>query len=369
LGLIVQQEILVTLSIDKIRALPKVLLHDHLDGGLRPQTVLELADDCGWTPSLPFTEVGQLQAWFTRGAESKDLLQYLATFEHTLAVMQTEAAIERVAAECALDLALDGVRYAEVRFAPELHQQAGLALEAVVEAVQSGFRRGSEMALQQGKQIVVNTIVCAMRSEQRSLEIAKLAVAMRAVDSRVVGFDLAGAETGWSPKLHIPAVEYVRRNQMHLTIHASEPPDLELITDALGCGAERIGHGVRLLADCHDVDFMSGTMTMGPVARHIFERQIPLELAPTCNVQIGAVPSIDRHAIGPFLRAGFRVNVNTDNRLMSHVSVSSEVHVVAQAFELSKPEIAQIALNGIDASFGEPAERNAIRSEIEAAYA
>jgi adenosine deaminase len=359
----------VTLSIGEIQALPKVLLHDHLDGGLRPQTVIELAEECGWTSQLPFTDVPQLQSWFTRGAASKDLLQYLATFEHTLAVMQTEVAIERVAAECALDLAADGVRYAEVRFAPELHQQRGLSLVAIVEAAQAGFRRGSELALQRGYRVVVNTILCAMRTEQRSLEIANLAVAMRASDSRIVGFDLAGAETGWSPKLHLPAVEYVRRHQMHLTIHASEPPDLELITDALECGAERIGHGVRLLADCQDVNFMTGEMSLGMVARYVLERQIPLELAPTCNVQIGAVPSLDRHAIGPFLRAGFRVNVNTDNRLMSNVSMTSEVHAVAQAFQLSKTEIGQIALNGMDASFSEWTERNAIRREIEAAHA
>jgi adenosine deaminase len=357
-----------TLSLADIRALPKVLLHDHLDGGLRPQTVLELSDEIGWTPRLPSTDLAELQAWFTRGAETKDLLQYLATFEHTLAVMQTEQAIERVAAEAALDLGVDGVRYAEVRFAPELHQHGGLALEAVVEAVQAGFRRGSEEAALAGHPITVNTIICAMRTEQRSLEIAQLAVRMRTNDPRVVAFDLAGAETGWPPSLHIEALEHIRRHQMHLTIHASEPPDLELITDALALGAERIGHGVRLLADMINIDFMTGEATMGPVARYILERQIPLELAPTCNVQIGAVESISQHAIGPFLRAGFRVSVNTDNRLMSNVSVSSEVHAVAEAFSLTGAEVGQIALNGIDSSFGDWAERQSIRTEIQRAY-
>jgi adenosine deaminase len=357
------------LSLTEIRSLPKVLLHDHLDGGLRPQTVLELAEQCGWTPRLPSTDLAQLQAWFTRGAETKDLLQYLATFEHTLAVMQTEAALERVAAEAALDLAMDGVRYAEVRFAPELHQDNGLSLETVIQAVQSGFRRGTAEANESGFPITVNTIICAMRTEQRSLEIAQTAVRMRADDARIVAFDLAGAETGWPPSLHLDALEHIRRNQMHLTIHASEPPDLELITDALALGAERIGHGVRLLADTSNVDFVTGKATMGPVARYILERQIPLELAPTCNVQIGAVPSLDRHPIGPFLRAGFRVNVNTDNRLMSHVSVSSEVHAVSDAFQLSREEVARIALNGIDASFADWSERQAIRQEIVDAYA
>jgi adenosine deaminase len=356
------------LTLEEVRALPKVLLHDHLDGGLRPQTILDLADECGWTPRLPTTDLNALQAWFTRGADSRDILQYLATFEHTLAVMQTESGIERVAFEAAQDLAADGVRYAEIRFAPELHQQQGLALEAIVEAVQSGFRRGSAAARSAGHTITINTIVCAMRTEQRSLEIATLAVRMRAQDDRVVAFDLAGAETGWPPSLHLEALEYIRRNQMHLTIHASEPPDLELITDALALGAERIGHGVRLLADMTNVDFMTGTAEMGPVARYILERQVPLELAPTCNVQIGAVPSLDRHAIGPFLRAGFRVNINTDNRLMSNVSVSSEVHAVAQAFGFNRSEVARVALNGIDASFSSWGERRAIRKEIEQAY-
>ncbi len=357
-----------TLSLAEIRALPKVLLHDHLDGGLRTATILELADGCGWTPNLPTTDLAELQAWFTRGAASKDLLQYLATFEHTLAVMQTEVSIERVAAECAIDLGTDGVRYAEVRFAPELHQQGGLALEAVVDAVQAGFRRGVEVGAKAGHRLTLNTIICAMRTEPRSLEIAELAVRMRASDARIVAFDLAGAETGWPPSIHAEALQFARRNQMHITIHASEPPDIELITDALQHGAERIGHGVRLLADTKNVDFMTGEMEMGRVARYVLERQIPLELAPTCNVQIGAVPSIDRHAIGPFLRAGFVATVNTDNRLMSNVTVSSEVHAVAEAFVLSRNEIGRLALNGIDASFGEWSERQGIRAEIEAAY-
>ncbi len=358
----------VMLSLDEIRILPKVLLHDHLDGGLRTQTILELADEIGWAERLPTMELLSLQAWFTRGAETKDLLQYLATFEHTLAVMQSEAAIERVAAEAAMDLAADGVRYAEIRFAPELHQRNGLSLQAVVEAVQAGLRRGESVAASSGQVIRVNTIVCAMRTETRSLEVAKIAVAMRNQDPHVVAFDLAGAETGWPPSLHQPALEHVRHHQMHLTIHASEPPDLELITDALALGAERIGHGVRLLADTQEVNFMTGEMRMGRVASYILERQIPLELAPTCNVQIGAVPSICSHPIGPFLRAGFQVSVNTDNRLMSNVTVSSEVHAVASAFSLTRNEVARFALNGIDASFGEWSERQAIRAELVAAY-
>ncbi len=345
-------------------ALPKVLLHDHLDGSLRPSTILELADEIGWTPKLPSTDLKELAAWFRRGAETKDLLQYLATFEHTLAVMQRSDLIERVAYESASDLSIEGVVYAEVRFAPELHQQQGLSLEAVVEAVQAGFARAMVDGAAANRPVVVNTIICAMRTEQRSLEIAKLAVAMRDRDDRIVGFDLAGAETGWPPSLHAEALEYIRRHQMHLTIHASEPPDIDLIDDALIHGAERIGHGVRLTQDIEHLE----SLQMGRVARAVLERQIPLELAPTCNVQIGAVPTLAAHPIGPFLRAGFRVTLNTDNRLMSDVSVSSELHAVATTFSLTVGELEKLALNGIDSSFSSWGERQRIRADIQRAY-
>ena len=343
-------------TLEAIRSAPKVLLHDHLDGGLRVATILELADEIGWTPKLPTTDPAELQRWFTAGAEAKNLLLYLATFEHTCAVMQNQANLERVAYEAAIDLANDGVVYAEVRFAPELHVAQGLSLEAVVEAVQAGFARGMRDS---HNRIVVNTIICAMRTEHRSLEIAQLAVRMREYDSRIVAFDIAGAETGWPPSLHGQAFDYVRANQMHITIHASERPDLELIDDALQHGAERIGHGVRLQADVH-----LETGALGRLATYILERQITLEMAPTCNMQIGAVPSIANHPIGPFLRMGFRVGVNTDNRLMSNVAMSTEVHAVAEAFSLSWEEVGRLALNSLDGSFGNWTERQHIRNNI-----
>ena len=346
-------------------SVPKVLLHDHLDGGLRPSTILELADEIGWTPRLPSNDPVALRQWFVRGAETKNLLQYLATFEHTLAVMQRAGDLVRVARECVLDLANDGVVYAEVRFAPELHVQGGLALEAVVEAVQSGFRDGCSASAAVGKPIVVNTIVCAMRTEQRSLEIAQLALRMRENDDRIVAFDIAGAETGWPPSLHATALAWVRANNMHITIHASEPPDLELIADALRHGAERIGHGVRLQAD---VDF--GTGRMGRLAREVLERQIVLEMAPTCNTQIGAVTSVAAHPIGPFLRMGFRVGINTDNRLMSNVSMSSEVAAVAVAHSLSNSEVGQLAINAMEGSFSSWSDRRRlVDTVIRPAYA
>ncbi len=346
-------------------AVPKVLLHDHLDGGLRPTTIIELADEIGWTPRLPSTDPAELHRWFVRGAETKDLLQYLATFEHTMAVMQRADDLARVARECAIDLANDGVVYAEVRFAPELHVQGGLALEAVVEAVQSGFTDGCAAASASGKSIVLNTTVCAMRTEHRSLEIAELAVRMRELDDRIVAFDIAGAETGWPPSLHAPAFAFARANNMHITIHASEPPDLELIADALVHGAERIGHGVRLQAD---VDLATGRM--GRLAREVLERQIVLEMAPTCNTQIGAVTSVGAHPIGPFLRMGFRVGINTDNRLMSNVSMSSEVAAVATAHSLTNAEVGQLAVNAMEGSFSSWTQRrHLVDSVLKPAYA
>jgi adenosine deaminase len=332
-------------------ALPKVLLHDHLDGGLRVPTVLELADAIGWT--LPTTDPDDLQAWFTRGAETGDLLQYLATFEHTLAVMQTAESIERIAYEATVDLAADGVVYAEVRFAPELHVRNGLTLDAVVEAVTSGFRRGEAEATAAGRTIVANAICCAMRTEHRSLEIARLVDRLRSWDDKVVAFDLAGAETGFPPSLHAEALAFARSAHLNITLHASEPPDLELISDALAQGAHRIGHGVRLRADTNLVD-TAGTgapLVLGPLAQYVLDHQIHLEMAPTCNVQIGAVPSVAEHPVGPFLRAGFNVGINTDNRLMSNVRPSSELAAVANAHELTVDEAEQLAVNAMMSSF------------------
>ncbi len=344
------------------RAVPKSLLHDHLDGGLRPTTVLELADECGWTPRLPATDPDELQAWFTRGADTRDILQYLATFEHTVAVLQTASALERVAYEAVVDLADDGVVYAEIRFAPELHQQRGLALDAIVEAVCAGLRRGEAAARQAGRSITANTICCAMRTEHRSTEIVELVERLRRHEPKVVGFDLAGAETGFPPSLHAEALAFARRHQLNLTIHASEPPDLELISDALAHGAHRIGHGVRLGRDTTRT--RDGRLELGTLAQYVLDHQIHLEMAPTCNVQIGAVPSIADHPIGPFLRAGFNVSVNTDNRLMSGVSPSSELAAVAAAFELSWAEVRQLVVNGVMSGFAPWDERVRIVEQV-----
>lgn len=335
---------IVRISIDDVRAAPKVLLHDHLDGGLRPSTVIELGDAVGH--ALPSTDATELHRWFIRGATSLDILQYLETFAHTVGVMQTADAIERVAYEAALDLAADGVVYAELRFAPEQHQERDLALDAVMEAALAGFRRGERAA---PRPIVVNTIVCAMRTATRSEEIVDLALRWRERDDHVVAFDIAGAETGWPPSLHANAFRRARHEQLHITVHASEPPDRELIADALAHGAERIGHGVRITAD---IDRRDPTeWRLGRLARSVLERGIHLEMAPSCHVHVGAVASFDRHPIAELLRQGFSVGVNTDNRLMSEVSVSSEVHRVANTFALTWHEVGQLQRHAMRSSF------------------
>jgi len=359
-----------TIGIDDARRLPKVLLHDHLDGGLRVATIMELADAIGWT--LPEADPEALQAWFTRGAQTEDLLAYLATFEHTLAVMQTAEHIERVAREAVVDLAADGVVYAEVRFAPELHQHGGLELEAVVEAVTSGFRGGEADVAAGGGRITVNAILCAMRTGHRSVEIARLVDRLRTWDHKVVAFDLAGAETGFPPSLHAEALAFARSALVNITIHASEPPDLELISDALAHGAHRIGHGVRLRADTNLVDGDRGTssdLRLGPLAQYVLDHQVHLEMAPTCNVQIGAVPSVADHPIGPFLRAGFNVGYNADNRLMSNVMPSSELRAVAVAHELTLDEMEQLATNAMMSSFApRDVRRRILAEQIQPAY-
>jgi adenosine deaminase len=344
---------------------PKALLHDHLDGGLRPSTILELADACGWTPKLPATDQVELQAWFTRGAETGDILQYLATFEHTVAVLQTSEALERVAAEAVTDLAADGVVYAEIRFAPELHE--ALTPAAAVEAVCAGLRRGEVEA--QGA-ISAHLICCAMRTGTRSLEIAELVDKMRELEPKVVGYDLAGAETGFPPSLHAEALSFARRRHLKVTLHASEPPDLALIDDAIVHGAHRIGHGVRLRSDTTPDPDAPGGLRLGPLARHVLDRQIHLEMAPTCHVQVGAVPSLDEHPLGPFLRAGFSVGVNTDNRLMSAVSPASELAAVTQTFDLSWGEVERLVVDAIEAGFAPYEERRRIvRDVVRPAYA
>jgi adenosine deaminase len=342
-------------DLEQIRRAPKVLLHDHLDGGLRSETIVELADQTGYT-GLPTTDPVELGAWMTRGASRKDLVLYLETFAHTVGVMQTPEALIRVSRECAEDLADDGVVYAEVRFAPELHLERGLALDGVVEAVQEGFRLGSE-----GRPITVRTLLTAMRTAARSLEIADLAIRWR--DRGVCGFDIAGAEAGFPPTRHLDAFEHIRGENFHLTIHAGEAFGLPSIWEALQlCGAERLGHGVRIVDDIAMAP--DGSVRLGRLAAMVRDRRVPLELCPTSNVHSGAAPSIAEHPIGLLADLRFRVTVNTDNRLMSAITLSQEMANLVQAFGLGWDRLEWLTINAMKSAFLPFDERLALMDRV-----
>jgi adenosine deaminase len=334
---------------DLIQRAPKALLHDHLDGGVRPATVIELAQEFGYK-DLPTTDVDDLAAWFNRGAKRNDLVLYLETFAHTVGVMQDRDAIERVAYECAQDLAADGVVYAEVRFAPELSTEKGMTLDEVMEAVLDGFRRGSA-----DTDLTIYSIVSAMRTAARSLEIAELAVRFR--DAGVVGFDIAGAEAGYPPSRHLDAFQYVNRENFHSTIHAGEAFGLPSIWEAVQfCGAERLGHGVRIVDDIDPGDGF-GSEKLGRLATYIRDRRIPLELCPTSNVNTGVVPSIADHPIGMLRRLRFRVTVNTDNRLMSNTSMTKEMQKLHDAFGWGLDDFEWLTVNAMKSAFTHFPER------------
>ncbi|HVM14087.1 MAG TPA: adenosine deaminase [Egibacteraceae bacterium] len=341
-------------TVEELRAAPKVLLHDHLDGGLRPTTLLELADESG-RARLPTDDAAELATWFREQAERGSLERYLEAFEHTTAVMQSGEALARVAYEAAEDLAADGVVYAELRFAPELHVEGGLGLDAVVEAVLDGLTRGSR-----DFGITLGLICTAMRTAARSSEIAELAVRHR--DTGVVGFDIAGAEAGYPPTRHLDAFQLIARANFHFTIHAGESFGLPSIWEALQwCGAQRLGHGVRLV---EDITAGADGVRLGRLASFVRDRRIPLELCPTSNVHTGAVPSVEEHPIDLLRRLRFRVTVNTDNRLVSDVTLSGEFARLTEAFDFGLAEVEWLTLNAIKSAFWPFDDRLRIIDEV-----
>ena len=334
------------LTLAAIRQVPKVLLHDHLDGGLRPQTIIDLAAEQGYH-DLPTADAGDLGELMSGAKGNLEL--YLEAFRHTVGVMQNRDALVRVAAECAADLAADGVVYAEVRFAPELHVSGGLSLDQVVDAVLEGFRRGSA-----DRGITVYALLTAMRTAARSAEIAELAVRHR--DAGVVGFDIAGAEAGSPPSRHLDAFQYVARENFHITIHAGEGFGLPSIWEAVQwCGTDRLGHGVRIIDDIRAAP--DRPPALGRLASYIRDCRIPLEMCPTSNVQTGAAPSIAGHPIGLLRQLSFRVTVNTDNRLMSGVTLSSEFLALTEAFGYGWGDIEWLTLNAMKSAFAPFDER------------
>jgi adenosine deaminase len=348
------------LTPDQIRRAPKVLLHDHLDGGVRPSTVIDLAADAGH--ALPTTDADELADWFHRGAYRNDLDLYLETFQHTVGVMQTKEALVRVAAECAEDLADDGVVYAEVRFAPEQHLELGLSLDEVVGAVLQGFREGSA-----GRPVTIGTLLTAMRHAANSTEIAELTLRHR--DEGVVGFDIAGSEAGNPPTRHLAAFQEIAKANHHITIHAGEAFGLPSIWEAVQiCGCERLGHGVRIT---EDITFTpDGRAQLGRLAAFVRDRRVPLEMCPTSNVHTGVAKSIADHPIGLLTRLRFRVTVNTDNRLMSETSMSNEFEALVDAFGYGWDELEWLTMNAMKSAFWPFDQRlRIIASQIRPGYA
>ncbi|HET7279551.1 MAG TPA: adenosine deaminase [Dermatophilaceae bacterium] len=353
---------------------PKALLHDHLDGGVRPQTIIELSEEIGYA-GLPARDEASLGAWFLASADSGSLERYLETFTHTLAVMQTPENLRRVASECAQDLAADGVVYAESRYAPEQHLRAGLALEDVVEAVNEGFREGERLAAAAGQPIRVTALLTAMRHAANSTEIAHLAVKYR--DQGVSGFDIAGAEAGYPPTRHLDAFEYLRRENAHFTIHAGEAFGLPSIWEAIQwCGADRLGHGVRIVDDIwvRDRAFAEDPraalaadprdIRLGRLAAYVRDRRIPLEMCPSSNLQTGAAASIELHPITLLKNLRFRVTVNTDNRLMSGTTLSREMRLLVEHAGWTLGELRWATINAMKSSFIPFDERLAIIDDV-----
>ena len=351
------------MSIDKgvLKSLPKVLLHEHLDGVLRPSTVIDLAKSIHYM-LLPSEDPVALGEWFHRGANQGSLPEYLKGFAHTIAVMQTEEALERVAYEQAQDLSLDGVIYFETRFAPIFHTQRGLTHQQVVSAVLKGMERGrKDFGISSG------LIICAMRNMDVSLDMAELAVDFR--QRGVVGFDLAGEEGGYPPKKHVEAFHYIQRQNFNITVHAGEGYGKESIWQAIQyCGAHRIGHGTRLIDDIAVAD--GKVVKLGELAQYVLDKRIPLEICLLSNVHTGAARSLEEHPFRVLFREKFRVTLNTDNRLMSNTTMSKEFAAAEDAYGLSIDDFEKITINAMKSAFL-PYDRriNFIYSTIKPGYA
>lgn len=328
---------------DIIKAVPKVLLHDHLDGGLRPATIIELAKEFRYN-KLPTKDPGELAEWFHRGANKGNLVEYLQGFEHTAAVMQTKEALERVAYEMMEDMKNDNVCYVETRFAPVFHTQNGLWYEDIVSAVLEGLERGrKEFGVGYG------LILCGMRNMKNTLEIAELAVNFK--KQGVIGFDLAGEEGGYPPKKHIEAFQFIQRANFNITIHAGEAFGKESIWQAIQwCGAHRIGHATHLIED-FTLDKDGNVVGFGDLAQYVLDKRIPLEICLLSNVHTGAVDKIENHPFGMLFKEKFRVTLNTDDRLMSDTTMTKEFLVAIDVFNLNLEDLEKITINSMKSAF------------------
>jgi len=325
-----------------LKSFPKVLLHEHLDGVLRPKTVVELARSAKYA-QLPTEDPEELARWFHQGANQGSLPKYLEGFAHTIAVMQTEQALERVAYEQAEDLSRDGVVYFETRFAPIFHTRKGLSHQRVVSAVLKGLERGrKDFGISSG------LIIWAMRNMDVSLEMAELAVDFR--ERGVVGFDLAGEEGGYPPKKHVEAFHYIQRQNFNITIHAGEGFGKESIWQAIQyCGAHRIGHGTRLIDDIAVAE--GKAVKLGDLAQYVLDKRIPLEICLLSNVHTGATRSLSEHPFKIFYQEKFRVTLNTDNRSMSNTTMTKEFEAAGDTFGLSLEDFEKITINAMKSAF------------------
>jgi adenosine deaminase len=351
-----------SLDTEALQAFPKVSLHDHLDGGLRPQTIIELAADVGHV--LPADTADDLGRWFAESANSGSLMRYLKTFDQTIAVLQTASSLRRVAAEFVADLAADGVIYGEARWAPEQHLRAGLTAPEAVEAVRDGLAEGMAACRARGQEIEVRQLVTAMRQAEPNCDIAELALSYR--HDGVAGFDIAGLENGYPPSRFLDSFQLLRRESAYYTIHAGEAGGCEYIWEAVQvCGANRIGHGVAIIEDIHQ-DAAGGT-ALGNFAAYVLNEQIPLEMCPSSNVQTGAATSIAGHPIHHLDRLGFRVTVNPDNRLMSATTLTREFALLAEAFDYSLEDVRRLEINAAKSVFAPYGVRKALVARIAAA--
>jgi len=347
-----------------IRPLPKVLLHDHLDGGLRPETIIELARDLAYR-DLPTSDPGELAEWFHRGAQRGSLPMYLEGFAHTTGVMQTAEALERVAYEMMEDMHRDGVVYVETRFAPLFHTSRGLHEDDVVTAVLKGLERGKDAF-----GVEYGLILCAMRNLRKSLETAELAVDFR--DRGVVGFDLAGEEGGFPPKKHIDAFHFIQRENFNITVHAGEAFGKESIWQAIQwCGAHRVGHATRLIEDIGlDLHDPTKIVKMGSLAQYILDKRIPLEMCLSSNVHTGAAESLEQHPFGIYHRYSFRVTLNTDDRLMSDTTMTKELGIASRVFGLDLDQLEKLTINAMKSAFAPYKRRiHLIYNRIKPGYA
>ncbi|WP_209371349.1 adenosine deaminase [Brevibacterium renqingii] len=336
-------------SDDPILQLPKVSLHDHLDGGLRPETMIELAEQSGH--ELPAGDPESLRAWFSESANSGDLVRYLETFSHTVALMQSREGLQRVAKEWVLDQVADGVFYAEARWAPEQHLEGGLELDEVVDAVQEGLEAGVSEAAAEGKYIRVGQLITAMRQADNSLAVAELAIRHRekGADSGVVGFDIAGPENGFPPSAHLSAFNALHQAYVPVTIHAGEAAGKESIHEAITiCHAQRLGHGARIV---EDMDIVDGEGQLGSLAAWVLDQQVPLELCPSSNLQTDIGGTIASHPITGLKDLGFAVTINPDNRLMSGTSVTREMRLLVDEAGWTQTDLEWATVNAVTAAF------------------